>query len=99
MTFQTSHQRRVLLSVACGAALHGSWNREHATGYKVVRVVFRDGQPERFEDFLTGFLVDDGKAQIGRPAGLAITKDGALLVSDDGNGVIYRVSYAGARTS
>jgi len=80
-------------------ALHGSWNREHATGYKVVRVVFRDGQPERFEDFLTGFLVDDGKAQIGRPAGLAITKDGALLVSDDGNGVIYRVSYAGAQTS
>jgi glucose/arabinose dehydrogenase len=80
-------------------ALHGSWNREHPTGYKVVRIVFRDGQPDHFEDFLTGFLIDNAKAQIGRPAGLAVTKDGALLVSDDANGVIYRVSYGGASTS
>jgi glucose/arabinose dehydrogenase len=80
-------------------ALHGSWNRETPSGYKVVRILFRDGRPERFEDFLTGFLVDRGKAQIGRPAGLAVTKDGALLISDDANGTIYRVSYMGARTS
>ncbi len=80
-------------------ALHGSWNRETPTGYKVVRIVFRNGQPQRFEDFLTGFLIDSNKAQIGRPAGLAVAKDGALLVSDDSNGMIYRVSYLGPTTS
>ena len=80
-------------------ALHGSWNRASATGYKVVRIVFRDGKPERFEDFLTGFLVGNGKAQIGRPAGLAVTRDGALLVSDDSNGVIYRISYSDVKKS
>jgi glucose/arabinose dehydrogenase len=80
-------------------ALHGSWNRASATGYKVVRVVFNSGKPERFEDFLTGFLVSSGSAYIGRPAGVAIANDGALLVSDDSNGVIYRVAYAGAKTS
>jgi glucose/arabinose dehydrogenase len=80
-------------------ALHGSWNRESPTGYKVVRIVFRDGKPEGFDDFLTGFLVDHEKAHIGRPAGVAVAKDGSLLVSDDSNGVIYRVSYSGAKTS
>lgn len=99
MVFYTGTQFPADYRGSAFVALHGSWNRENPTGYKVVRVVFRDGRPERFEDFLTGFLVDNGKAQIGRPAGLAIAKDGALLVSDDANGVIYRVSYAGARTS
>ncbi len=80
-------------------AMHGSWNRASATGYKVVRAVFRDGKPDRFEDFLTGFLVNDGKAYIGRPAGIAVTADGALLVTDDSNGVLYRVRYSGARSS
>jgi glucose/arabinose dehydrogenase len=74
-------------------AMHGSWNRKPATGYKVVRVHFEQGRPARFEDFLSGFLVDDGRAFFGRPAGLAVTKDGALLVSDDTNGMIYRVAY------
>ena len=80
-------------------AMHGSWNRESPSGYKVVRIVFRDGEPQRFDDFLTGFLVDRDKAHIGRPAGLALAKDGSLLVSDDSNGVIYRVSYSGVKTS
>jgi glucose/arabinose dehydrogenase len=80
-------------------ALHGSWNRASAEGYKVVRIVFSNGRPERVEDFVTGFLVNGGKAYIGRPAGLAIAKDGALLVSDDSNGVIFRVAYAGANKS
>jgi glucose/arabinose dehydrogenase len=100
MVFYTGTQFPADYRGSAFVALHGSWNRENPTGYKVVRVVFRDSQPERFEDFLTGFLVDNGKAQIGRPAGLAITKDGALLVGDDANGVIYRVSYAaGPKTS
>ena len=77
-------------------AMHGSWNRQPATGYKVVRIRFGNGQPTAFEDFLRGFLIEDGHAHFGRPAGLAVAKDGALLVSDDANGVIYRVAYGAA---
>ena len=74
-------------------AFRGSWNRSPATGYKVARVKFENGKPVRFEDFVSGFLVEGGKAHFGRPAGLALTKDGALLISDDTGGVIYRVSH------
>lgn len=75
-------------------ALHGSWNRSEPVGYKVVRLRYsEDGQPQQFEDFLTGFLVDGGKAHFGRPVGLAIHTDGSLLITDDSNGVVYRVSY------
>lgn len=73
-------------------AFHGSWNRTPAVGYKVARVRFKDGKPDAFEDFLTGFLVERGKAHFGRPAGLAVAADGALLVSDDANGMIYRIT-------
>ncbi len=78
-------------------AMRGSWNREPPTGYKVVRIRFKDGQPTAFEDFLRTFLIDGGSAHFGRVAGLAVAKDGALLVSDDTNGVIYRVAYAAPR--
>ena len=75
---------------------HGSWNRRPAVGYKVVRIHFNAaGDPTGFEDFLTGFLIDNGNAQFGRPAGLAMMHDGSLLIGDDSNGVIYRVSYHG----
>jgi glucose/arabinose dehydrogenase len=73
--------------------LHGSWNREEAVGYKVVRIPFEGSQPGEPEDFLSGFLTDDGKAQFGRVVGLLQMPDGSLLVSDDANGMIYRVSY------
>jgi glucose/arabinose dehydrogenase len=76
-------------------AMHGSWNRLPPTGYKVVRLVFEAGVPQRFEDFLTGFLVDDGAATFGRPAGIAAAPDGALFVSDDMNGIIYRIAFGG----
>lgn len=75
-------------------ALRGSWNREPPTGYKVVRVRFRDGRPTAITDFLTGFLAADGRSYFARPAGVAVARDGALLVSDDTNGMIYRVSHA-----
>ena len=78
-------------------ALHGSWNRNPPSGFKVVHVKFENGKPTRFDDFLTGFTLENGAAQFGRPAGLAIAKDGALLISDDANGVIYRVAYSGTR--
>jgi glucose/arabinose dehydrogenase len=73
-------------------ALHGSWNRLPATGYKVARVRFDAGEPVAFEDFVTGFLIEDGQAEFGRPAGITVAPDGSLLFSDDDNGVIYRVA-------
>lgn len=76
-------------------AMRGSWNREPAVGYKVVRLHFENGEPVAFEDFLSGFLLEDGVTQFGRPAGLLVAQDGALLVADDTGGVIYRVSYTG----
>jgi glucose/arabinose dehydrogenase len=72
-------------------AMRGSWNRSAAVGYKVVRIRYSGGQPVRFEDFLTGFLVENGDAQFARPAGLAVARDATLFVGDDENGVIYRV--------
>jgi glucose/arabinose dehydrogenase len=75
--------------------LHGSWNRAKRTGYKVVRLLMKDGKPTgEYEDFLVGF-VDDDKSVWGRPVGVAVTHDGSLLVSDDGSGSIWRVSYKG----
>ncbi|MCW3475251.1 PQQ-dependent sugar dehydrogenase [Limobrevibacterium gyesilva] len=74
-------------------ALHGSWNRGKRTGYKVVRVRLRDGVPDgTYEDFLTGFVVDDEDVS-GRPVGVAVAHDGALLVTEDGNGTVWRVSF------
>ena len=74
------------------ATLHGSWNRAARTGYKVVRIVMKDGAPTgEYEDFMTGLVVSDD-AVWGRPVGIAVAKDGALLVSEDGNGTIWRVT-------
>jgi glucose/arabinose dehydrogenase/cytochrome c2 len=76
------------------AVLHGSWNREFRTGHKVVRVRIKNNVPTgEYEDFLTGFIVDDGFAW-GRPVAAEVLNDGSLLVSEDGNNVIYRVTYA-----
>jgi glucose/arabinose dehydrogenase len=72
-------------------ALHGSSNRSEKIGYKVVRVVMKNGQPSALEDFVTGWL-KDGKIS-GRPAGLASAPDGSLYISDDNKGFIYRVTY------
>lgn len=79
-------------------AMRGSWNRRPAVGYEVVRVRFdREGQPTAIEPFVTGFLVEGGDAQIARPVGIAVMPDGALLLSDDGNGTIYRIAYTGTQ--
>jgi len=79
-------------------ALKGSWNRSKPTGYKVVRVPFKDGSPEGYyENFMTGFwAAGERRAEVwGRPAALAVAKDGSLLVADDTGGTIWRVSYTG----
>jgi len=74
------------------AAFHGSWNRSERTGYKVVRARFKDGHATgEYEDFLTGLVVDADRVWA-RPVGVAVAHDGALLVSEDGNGTIWRVS-------
>jgi glucose/arabinose dehydrogenase len=80
------------------AALKGSWNRSEPTGYKVVRVPFKDGRPEGYyENFVTGFWISgEQRAEVwGRPAALAVAKDGSLLVADDTGGTIWRVTYVG----
>jgi glucose/arabinose dehydrogenase len=74
----------------------GSWNRSEPTGYKVVRVPFKDGRPEgSYENFMTGFWVSGRqRAQVwGRPAAIALMKDGSLLIADDLGGTIWRVTY------
>jgi glucose/arabinose dehydrogenase len=74
-------------------ALHGSWNRSEFSGYKIVFVPFKDGKPAgKPEDFLTGFIADKDKSEVyGRPVGVAVMSDGALLVSDDASNIIWRV--------
>jgi len=76
------------------AAEHGSWNRARPTGYKIIRVIVKDGIPTgEYEDFVTGFVIDDAHVW-GRPVGVAQAKDGSLLFSEDGNGTIWRVTFS-----
>lgn len=94
MTYYTGAQFPAEYRGDAFVALRGSWNRRQPSGYKVVRVEFEGGKPMRIEDFMTGFLLSE-QEHFARVAGVTIAKDGALLVSDDANGVIYRVAYAG----
>ncbi len=74
-------------------ALHGSHSRPQLTGYKVVRVLMENGKPTgEYEDFMTGFVIDNNTVWA-RPAAVAVTKDGALLVADDANGTVFRVTH------
>lgn len=76
-------------------ALHGSWNRKLRTGYKVVRLSMRGGAPTgAYEDFMTGFVID-AQTVWGRPVGVAVAHDGALLVTDDGGGMVWRIVHTG----
>jgi glucose/arabinose dehydrogenase len=71
-------------------AFHGSWNRDEPTGAKVVRVHVKDGRPVSYEDFITGWQRPDG-SRWGRPVGIAVARDGSVLVSDDQGGAVFRV--------
>ncbi|WP_424492405.1 PQQ-dependent sugar dehydrogenase [Salinimicrobium sp. GXAS 041] len=71
----------------------GSWNRKPASGYKIMKVDFENGKPVNSEDFVTGFLTDDGQSRFARLVGLTELPDGSLLVTDDENGIVYRISY------
>ena len=72
---------------------HGSWNSSKLVGYKVTFIPFTNGKPgSKMEDFLTGFIVDLDKKEVhGRPVGIAVAKDGAILVADDSGNSIWRV--------
>jgi glucose/arabinose dehydrogenase len=73
----------------------GSWNRAQRTGYKVVRLRFAHGKPTgEYQDFLTGFVASD-EAVWARPVSVTVAQDGSLLVSEDGNGTIWRIAYKG----
>ncbi len=77
-------------------AEHGSWNRATRAGYQVEFVAFKDGKPSADPvPFMTGLVPDPSKSGVyGRPVGVAVAPDGSLLVSDDGAGVVYRISVA-----
>ena len=75
------------------AAEHGSWNRSKRTGYKIIRIRLKDGVPTgEYEDFVIGFVINDNEVW-GRPVGVTVARDGALLFSEDGHGTIWRVSH------
>jgi glucose/arabinose dehydrogenase len=77
------------------AAEHGSWNRSKRTGYKIIRVIVKDGVPTgEYDDFATGFVINDSEVW-GRPVGVTVDKEGALLVSEDASGTIWRISHTG----
>jgi glucose/arabinose dehydrogenase len=87
MAFYTASQFPAEYKNDAFVAMRGS-----PVGYKVVRLHFENGKPVRFDDFLTGFIVNKNRAHFARLVGVAVHTDGSLLVSDDTNGVIYRVS-------
>ena len=80
-------------------ALHGSWNRALRSGYKVVRIPFKNGKPEGgYENFLTGWVPDEkGREVWGRPVGVTVIRDGSLLVVDDGGNKVWRITYNGRK--
>lgn len=76
-------------------ALHGSWNRTKRTGYKIIRIRFKNGKPVGgYDDFITGWMLAPDKREVwGRPVGLLVLPDGSMLITDDGANKIWRVSY------
>lgn len=94
MTFYEGRQFPEKYRDGIFAGEHGSWNRSIRTGYEVIYVPTKDGRaPGEYVDFVTGFVTKDGQVW-GRPVGVAVAKDGSLMVTDDGSGSIWRISYA-----
>lgn len=94
LTFYDANKFPVKYHNGAFVGQHGSWNRSEFSGYKVIFIPFKDGKPSgKQEDFLTGFIADNDKGDVyGRPVGVTVAKDGALLVADDASGVIWRVA-------
>ena len=100
MTFYEGRQFPAEYQSDIFASEHGSWNRSVRAGYEVIRVpLHQTGHASgEYEDFVTGFVVDNDHAW-GRPVGVTVASDGSLLVSDDGSNSIWRVSYVGKTSS
>jgi len=94
LAFNTGHLFPAEMKDGAFIGQHGSWNRKPRAGYKVIFVPFKDGKPSGApQDVLTGFLNEKGEAQ-GRPVGVRLDKQGALLVADDVGNTIWRVTPA-----
>jgi glucose/arabinose dehydrogenase len=99
MSFYTGHMFPARYRDAIFIARHGSWNKTHKIGGDVeVAFLNRDGTVRTIEPFITGFLVG-GTKYLGRPVDMEWLKDGSMLLSDDFNGAVYRVSYGPQRVS
>jgi glucose/arabinose dehydrogenase len=99
ISFYTGQQFPADYRGSAFVTLHGSWNRANLTGYKVVRAIVQDGKPTgEYEDFMTGLVTAKG-AVWGRPVGVATAHDGSLLIGEDGNGTIWRVTYQGGASA
>jgi glucose/arabinose dehydrogenase len=73
---------------------HGSWNRSQRVGYELLRVRMREGKPDGYDDFITGWTLSPDRQEVwGRPVGLAVLPDGSLLVADDGALTLWRVTF------
>ncbi len=95
MTFYDGKQFPAEYSGEIFAAEHGSWNKHARAGYEVIRVPLANGHATgEYQDFLTGFVTADGQVW-GRPVGVAVATDGALIVTDDGSNTVWRVAYKG----
>ena len=96
ITFYTATQFPQRYRNGAFVGLHGSWNRQTAAGYKVVFFPMTNGRAGALEDFMTGFLANDGSGgtnieRWGRPVGVTVSRDGGLLVSDDGGNRIWKI--------
>ena len=99
MTFYTGRQFPRDYYLSGFAAQHGSWNRARRTGYKVIRIPMQNNRATgEYEDFMTGFVTPEEQVW-GRPVGVTVARDGSLLVTDDGSGTVWRVSYQASNNS
>jgi glucose/arabinose dehydrogenase len=96
MTFYTAKQFPERYQGFAFAAEHGSWNRERRVGYKVICVPMKNGKATtgEYEDFMTGFVTPEGEVW-GRPVGVTVDKQGALIVTEDGGNTVWRIRYTG----
>jgi glucose/arabinose dehydrogenase len=95
ITFYQGSQFPAVYKGDAFVTLHGSWNRDKRTGYKLVRLPMKDGKATgEYEDFLTGFVDGQGRV-LGRPVGVTVAADDSLLFTEDGNNSLWRISYTG----
>jgi len=99
LTFYSGKQFPAEYSGDIFATSHGSWNRAHRTGYKVVRIYAPNGKATgEYQDFVTGFVVNDANVW-GRPVGITVASDGSLVFTDDASNSIWRVTYTGNKAA